>query len=151
MIAFITEFEITIAPAGGHRQADIFAADFWANAVIDAIHDERGKLVGFAKITRDITERRNAQNAPQETQLQLAHAQKMDASEQLTGGVAHDFNNLLMVVSGHIQTINRAVDDPKAGRAAATRRGQPACLNRIAVPFRPRLRSETDSRSKQSA
>jgi PAS domain S-box-containing protein len=102
---------------------------FWANAVLDAIHDEQGQLVGFAKITRDITERRNAQNALQETQVQLAHAQKMDALGQLTGGVAHDFNNLLMVVSGHIQTIKRAVNDPKVARAAeaielAARRGQ---------------------------
>ncbi|MGE5162633.1 MAG: PAS domain S-box protein, partial [Sphingobacteriales bacterium] len=31
---------------------------FWANVVIDAIHDESGNLIGFAKITRDITERR---------------------------------------------------------------------------------------------
>ena len=34
---------------------------FWANAVIDAIHDESGQLVGFAKITRDLTERRAAE------------------------------------------------------------------------------------------
>jgi PAS domain S-box-containing protein len=92
---------------------------FWANVVVDAIRDERGKLVGFAKITRDITERRNAQLALQEAQAQRAHAQKMDALGQLTGGVAHDFNNLLMVVSGHIRTLKNAVaGDAKAARAA---------------------------------
>jgi len=92
---------------------------FWANVVIDPIRDEDGNLVGFAKITRDITERRNAQIALQEAQQQRAQAQKMDALGQLTGGVAHDFNNLLMVVSGHIQTIKRKVaDDPKLARAA---------------------------------
>ena len=94
-------------------------AMFWANVVVDPIRDEQGKLIGFAKITRDITERRNAQLALQEAQTQRAHAQKMDALGQLTGGVAHDFNNLLMVVSGHIRTLKNAVaGDARAARAA---------------------------------
>jgi PAS domain S-box-containing protein len=91
---------------------------FWANVVIDPIIDEDGSLVGFAKITRDITERRDAQLALQEAQAQRAHAQKMDALGQLTGGVAHDFNNLLMVVSGHVQTLkSRVTGDPRSTRA----------------------------------
>lgn len=93
---------------------------FWASVVIDAIHDERGILTGFAKITRDITERRDAQIALEKIQAHLAEAQKMDALGQLTGGVAHDFNNLLMVVSGHILTLKRLVaNDPKGARAVA--------------------------------
>ena len=92
---------------------------FWANVVIDPIRDERGELIGFAKITRDITERRNAQKALEEAQAQSAQAQKMEALGQLTGGVAHDFNNLLMVVTGHLPALMRKVgDDPKAKRAA---------------------------------
>jgi len=92
---------------------------FWANVVIDAIRDEQGRLVGFAKITRDITERREAQIILQATQAQLAQSQKMEALGQLTGGVAHDFNNLLMVVSGNISTIKKAApDNPKILRAA---------------------------------
>jgi PAS domain S-box-containing protein len=91
---------------------------FWANVVIDPIRDEQGELMGFAKITRDITERREAQKSLAATQTQLAHAQKMDALGQLTGGVAHDFNNLLMVVSGHIQTIKKVgADNPRTARA----------------------------------
>ena len=36
---------------------------FWASVLIDAIHDPTGKLIGFAKVTRDITEQRNAKEA----------------------------------------------------------------------------------------
>src|SRR5215831_12625747 len=94
---------LTIAAATGRFEAEAWRVRkdgslFWANVVIDAIRDESGKLVGFAKITRDITEKRNAQEALERAHEQLAQAQKMEALGQLTGGVAHDFNNLLMVV-----------------------------------------------------
>jgi PAS domain S-box-containing protein len=101
---------------------------FWASVIIDPIH-EGGKLIGFAKITRDITERREAQLKLEQMHQQLAESQKLDALGQLTGGVAHDFNNLLMVISGSLHTLKKAVeDDPKYQRAisaieGATKRG----------------------------
>ena len=76
---------------------------FWALIVIDAIRDESGELVGFAKVTRDITERREAQQQLRETQAQLAASQKMEAVGQLSGGIAHDFNNLLMIIIGNLE------------------------------------------------
>jgi PAS domain S-box-containing protein len=85
---------------------------FFASVVIDAIHDERGKLIGFAKITRDVTERREAEAKLQHAQEQLAQSQKMEALGQLTGGIAHDFNNMLMVVSGNAQILKRRLQDP---------------------------------------
>src|SRR5919197_1320438 len=81
---------------------------FWASVVIDPIYED-GRLVGFAKITRDVTERREAQLKLEEMQKQLAEAQKLDALGQLTGGVAHDFNNLLMIISGSIHTLKKGV------------------------------------------
>jgi PAS domain S-box-containing protein len=93
---------------------------FWANNVIDAIRNDDGDLIGFANITRDITERREAEIALQKAQIQRDFALKMEALGQLTGGVAHDFNNLLMIVSGHLRTIKRLVaHDAKGARAAA--------------------------------
>ena len=77
---------------------------FWASVVIDAIRDEHGELIGFAKVTRDITERHEAQTLLRTTQEQLATAQKMEAVGQLSGGIAHDFNNLLMIVIGNLET-----------------------------------------------
>ncbi|MGY4514291.1 PAS domain S-box-containing protein [Bradyrhizobium sp. USDA 3650] len=79
---------------------------FWASVVIDPIYED-GKLVGFAKITRDITERRNTQIKLEAMQKQLAESQKFDALGQLTGGVAHDFNNLLMIISGSLHMLKR--------------------------------------------
>ncbi len=82
---------------------------FWASVVINPIRDQTGVLIGFAKITRDITERRNTQQALQRAQEQLAQSQKLEGIGQLTGGVAHDFNNLLTVIIGNLESIQRAV------------------------------------------
>ena len=91
---------------------------FWANVVIDAIRNPAGQLVGFAKITRDITERRKAQIALERTREALQHSQKIEAIGKLTGGVAHDFNNLLTVVLGSLDLLRRYLpnDDPRITR-----------------------------------
>jgi PAS domain S-box-containing protein len=87
---------------------------FWASVVIDAIRTPRGKLIGFAKITRDMTERKQAQEQLERARDVMAQSQKMDAIGQLTGGVAHDFNNLLMAVLGSLELIRKRLpEDPK--------------------------------------
>jgi PAS domain S-box-containing protein len=80
---------------------------FWANVVINPIRDEDGNLLGYAKITRDITERRESQEALARAQEHLVQAQKMEGIGQLTGGVAHDFNNLLTVILGNLESAQR--------------------------------------------
>ncbi|WP_233236238.1 PAS domain-containing sensor histidine kinase [Bordetella sp. LUAb4] len=80
---------------------------FWAMVVIDPIHDESGNFLGYAKITRDVTERREAQLELDRSRDALSQAQKMEAIGRLTGGVAHDFNNLLTVIRSSAELLRR--------------------------------------------
>ena len=82
---------------------------FWASIVIDPIHDDDGALIGFAKVTRDLTEREQAQRELEKARETLFQAQKMDAIGQLTGGVAHDFNNLLMATLSSLELLRKRI------------------------------------------
>ncbi|MHA7061784.1 response regulator [Azospirillum argentinense] len=87
-------------------------ARFWAHVLIDPIRDDTGKLIGFAKVTRDITERKRAQEVLEETRAALFQSQKMEAVGQLTGGIAHDFNNHLQIIGANLQLLRaRALGD----------------------------------------
>ncbi|HTL25105.1 MAG TPA: PAS domain S-box protein [Burkholderiales bacterium] len=91
---------------------------FWANVVLNSLRDASGKLRGFAKVTRDVTERRRREEALEQAQAELLQSQKMEGIGQLTGGIAHDFNNLLTVINGSIDLIERRL---RAGDRDVTR------------------------------
>ncbi len=90
---------------------------FWASVMIDPIRDEAGRLIGFAKITRDLTERRHQQRKLEQTREALHQSQKMEALGQLTGGIAHDFNNILAAVMNNLELARRHMaGSPDFGR-----------------------------------
>lgn len=90
--------------------------EFQASVVIDAVHDDAGNLVGFAKITRDITERNLAQQQLETAREALFQSQKMDALGHFTGSVAHDFNNLLTVILNSLDLLNRRLPEDALSR-----------------------------------
>lgn len=83
---------------------------FWAHVVLDAIYNEAGEHVGFAKITRDITEKKRAEEELLQAQEALLQSQKLQALGELAGGIAHDFNNLMTVVRGTADVLLRKPD-----------------------------------------
>ena len=117
---------------------------FVANVVINAIRNPSGTLLGFSKITRDITEKKAFED-------QLRQAQKMEAIGHLTGGVAHDFNNLLTVIMGNLEHLDRILPPAQPSQriiAAALRGASRAAIltHRLLAfsrrqPLRPQLLS----------
>lgn len=125
---------------------------FMAHVVIDAIRDQSGQLTGFAKVTRDVTQRYETQKALDRAREELFQAQKMEAMGHLTGGVAHDFNNLLTVILGSLKLVRKRLSDPRTlqlvdnaimgaergasltQRMLAFSRKQPLQLNAIDLP-----------------
>jgi len=91
---------------------------FWANAIITALRDPDGTLRGFAKVTRDMTERRQHELALEQNRAALAQLQKMEALGHLTGGVAHDFNNLLTTILGSVELLQQRAGQADAQRTA---------------------------------
>ena len=85
-------------------------SQFWAQVVISAVRSDTGELIGFAKVTRDVTESRAAQAALKETRERLDQAQRLEALGQLTGSVAHDFNNVVSAVAAGVALIERSED-----------------------------------------
>ncbi|WP_176055307.1 hybrid sensor histidine kinase/response regulator [Paraburkholderia caribensis] len=121
---------------------------FWAHVVIDAIRDENGVLIGFAKITRDITERRQAAELLDQTRNALFQSQKMEALGKMTGGVAHDFNNVLQVLRGNLELLGARHDDAwsraRIGRAIeAVERGSKLAAQLLAFGRRQALQPVT--------
>jgi len=101
---------------------------FWAHVVIDSIKNANGELIGFAKVTRDVTERRKTAEELKKAQAALFQAQKMESIGLLTGGIAHDFNNLLNIVSNSVALLRPSLDGAKEirlleGIEKATSRG----------------------------
>ena len=88
---------------------------FWAYVVIDPIRGPSDEIIGFAKITRDLSERKEAEQKLDKAREISVQAQKLEAIGQLTGGIAHDFNNLLTAILGSLELLRKRLpSDPRS-------------------------------------
>jgi len=121
---------------------------FWASVVIDPIQHDDGTLLGYAKVTRDITPQLESRIALERAREALFQSQKMEAIGQLTGGIAHDFNNLLMAIRASLELLKRRVpDDPRIASLLenglkATQRGASLTQRMLAFARRQDLEPE---------
>jgi PAS domain S-box-containing protein len=121
---------------------------FLAHVIIDPIWSDTGEVLGFAKITRDISEAVQAQKELELAREALFQSQKLQAIGQLSGGIAHDFNNLLTVVRGNLELLRKHVDDnPKLSRLVdnavlGTDRGVSLTQRMLAFARRQELQTE---------
>ncbi|MDO9419262.1 MAG: PAS domain S-box protein [Herminiimonas sp.] len=109
-------YALASALATGHFEQEGFrvrkdGTQFMAHVVIDPIYDDLGNFIGFAKVTRDISEKVEAAAALRKTEIALQQSRKLETIGKLTGGIAHDFNNLLQVISGNLHLLSKELGD----------------------------------------
>ena len=84
-------------------------SQFWASVVIDPIHDDSGTLVGFAKVTRDITERRRAQDLLEQKNkaLQRERDNKLMNAQAIVAAIAHEVRQPLTRITAGGNAVQR--------------------------------------------
>ncbi len=85
---------------------------FQANVILTALHDPKGKLVGFAKITRDLTESRRAEDAVQAAQAELARVVRVSTLGEMTASIAHEVNQPLSAIVTNANACRRILASP---------------------------------------
>ncbi len=86
---------------------------FWANIVVTAVRDERGELVGFAKITRDLTERRNAEQRALADARRLAEAESANAAKaEFLTAMSHELRTPLNAIGGYTELLSLGLGGP---------------------------------------
>lgn len=86
---------------------------FWANVVITAVRDEKGKLVGFTKVTRDLTERRAAQEQAIEDARRLADAEASNRTKtDFLAAMSHELRTPLNAIGGYAELLSLGLGGP---------------------------------------
>ena len=85
---------------------------FWASIVVTALRDGQGKLIGFSKITRDLTERKQSEEALRTAQADLAHVTRLTTMGELTASIAHEINQPLSAIVTNANACRRMLAAP---------------------------------------
>ena len=105
----LVNYEEPIVDAAGETR--------WFSTTKVPRRDGQGNVVGVTVISRDITDRKRAEQDSERLQAQLLQAQKMEAIGRLTAGIAHDFNNQLTVINGFAELLkSQLLPDERAKR-----------------------------------
>ena len=110
--------ELEIATAEGRFEEEGWrirkdGTAFWANVVITAVHDESGELIGFAKVTRDLTERRNAEVRAIADARRLAQAESANiAKSEFLTAMSHELRTPLNAIGGYTELLSLGLGGP---------------------------------------
>jgi PAS domain S-box-containing protein len=115
--------ELTLAAQHGRFTDDGWrvrkdGSRFWANTVTTRLCGNDGRIVGFSLITRDLTERKRAEE-------ELLKASKLESLGILAAGIAHDFNNILTTIVSNLYLAKESLspDDMRFKRLSEAERG----------------------------
>jgi PAS domain S-box-containing protein len=105
---------------------------FWSHVSVTALRDPAGRLIGFAKVTQDLTERRRADEERARLSAQMLQGQKLQAIGQLSAGIAHEINNPVGYILSNLNTMGEYCQDLRrllkvatAAAAASEKGGDP--------------------------
>ena len=98
--------ELQLAASAGRSELESWrvrkdGSRFWANIVVTALRDEHG-LQGFAKVTRDLTERRRKEAAER---IAAAHLEANRLKDQFLATLSHELRTPLNVVMGQLRRL----------------------------------------------
>ena len=111
-----TEMELEVAEREGRFEDEGWrvrkdGSKFWANVVISAVRDDSGTLVGFSKVTRDLTDRKRAE---EERAMRLAAEQANRAKDEFLAMLGHELRNPLAPIVTALELIKlRSDEQPK--------------------------------------
>jgi PAS domain S-box-containing protein len=88
---------------------------FWANVLITALRNDHGTLIGFAKVTRDLTERRAADEAVRRVNQELRRTN--EELQEFASAAAHDLQEPLRTISGFAELLGQRYGDELPGDA----------------------------------